>query len=237
MRAIPESVADSVKSILHMNVLGGTGENAQFGDDEEWGKTGTTENNGDAWFCGGSTNLTACVWVGHAQTNTPMQTEYGGDPVDGGTFPALIWGRIMAACEEIYAQEAEAASSEDDEDGDSSSSDSSSGDDYVAPSYDSGSSGSSGGGGGGGGGSGQSAPAPAPPAAVAAAPRAAPAASGFRDHQPPPSERRLRPRADDARALVLPPDGEAVYPTAPARAGRRTGSPRRSSARGDRRPS
>ena len=45
-----------------------------------WGKTGTTENNGDAWFCGGSDNFTACVWVGHAQTNTPMETEFSGGP-------------------------------------------------------------------------------------------------------------------------------------------------------------
>ena len=33
-----------------------------------------------------------CVWVGHAQTNTPMETEYGGLPVDGGTFPARHLG-------------------------------------------------------------------------------------------------------------------------------------------------
>ena len=70
----------------------GTGEHAQTGGDD-WGKTGTTENNGDAWFCGGTDHFTACVWVGHAQTNTPMETEYGGEPVDGGTFPAQIWAR------------------------------------------------------------------------------------------------------------------------------------------------
>ena len=52
---------------------------ASLGGDD-WGKTGTTENYGDAWFCGGTDHFTACVWVGHAQTNTPMETEYGGEP-------------------------------------------------------------------------------------------------------------------------------------------------------------
>ena len=99
MRAIPESVASSVRSILRSNVVGGTGELAQTGSDDAWGKTGTTENNGDAWFCGGTEHFTACVWVGHAQTNTPMETEYAGGPVDGGTFPAIIWSQVMQAVE------------------------------------------------------------------------------------------------------------------------------------------
>ena len=37
--------------------------------------------------------ITACVWVGYPDTVTPMETEYGGAPVDGGTFPALIFSR------------------------------------------------------------------------------------------------------------------------------------------------
>ena len=108
-RILSPSVASTMKGILHLNVLEGTGKLAQFGDSAEWGKTGTTENNGDAWFCGGDEHFTTCVWVGHADTNTPMTTEYGGAPVDGGTFPALIWGRIMSAIENIYAQHKAAA--------------------------------------------------------------------------------------------------------------------------------
>ncbi len=113
MQAIPESVASSVRSILRSNVVGGTGVNAQTGSDDAWGKTGTTDNNGDAWFCGGTENYTACVWVGHAQTNTPMEYEYAGGPVDGGTFPAEIWSQVMQAVEAIHD-----ANAEDDEDGD-----------------------------------------------------------------------------------------------------------------------
>ena len=149
-----------MKSILHLNVLEGTGKLAQFGDSAEWGKTGTTENNGDAWFCGGDEHFTACVWVGHADSTTPMTTDYNGGPVDGGTYPALIWGRIMSSIESIYRQH-KAEANNGDSSSDSSSSDSSSS--TYTPSYSgssSSSSSSSSGTGGGGGGGNTSAPRP-----------------------------------------------------------------------------
>ena len=77
-------------------VSSGTGENAQTGE-PTWGKTGTTDDNGDAWFCGATEEITACVWVGHADTVEPMKTEFGGQPVDGGTFPALIFADVVNA--------------------------------------------------------------------------------------------------------------------------------------------
>jgi penicillin-binding protein 1A len=170
-RVLPESVAATEKGILETVISSGTGENASIGD-YAWGKTGTTENNGDAWFCGGTEHFTACVWVGHAQTNTPMETDYAGNPVDGGTFPAEIWSQIMQAAEAIYEErqeEREAAAEEaddDDEESDSSdSSDTSGSSGSSSPSIGSGGGSSGGGdssGGGGGGGSRQSAPAPAP---------------------------------------------------------------------------
>ena len=72
----------------------------------QWGKTGTTENNGDAWFCGATEEVTACVWVGYADTTTPMTTLYNGGPVMGGTFPALIWASVISAWEGIKAERA-----------------------------------------------------------------------------------------------------------------------------------
>ncbi|HMA26303.1 MAG TPA: transglycosylase domain-containing protein, partial [Solirubrobacterales bacterium] len=103
IRVLSQSVANEVKTILRENVLGGTGRLAQTGG-YAWGKTGTTENNGDAWFCGGTEHFTACVWVGHADSTQSMSTDYNGGPVDGGTFPALIWGRIMQSVEQIYSE-------------------------------------------------------------------------------------------------------------------------------------
>jgi penicillin-binding protein 1A len=105
-QVIPEGVAEETKSILETVVSSGTGTNAQIGASGQWGKTGTTENNGDAWFCGGVEEVTACVWVGYADTTTPMTTLYNGGPVMGGTFPALIWASVISAWQDIKAERA-----------------------------------------------------------------------------------------------------------------------------------
>jgi penicillin-binding protein 1A len=103
-QVIAEGTAQEAKSILETVVSTGTGTHAQVGAEGQWGKTGTTENNGDAWFCGGvSDEVTACVWVGYADSTTPMTTLYNGGPVMGGTFPAEIWASVISAWEEIKA--------------------------------------------------------------------------------------------------------------------------------------
>jgi penicillin-binding protein 1A len=103
-QVIDEGTAETAKSILETVVSSGTGTNAQIGAEGQWGKTGTTENNGDAWFCGGvGDEVTACVWVGYPDSTTSMATLYNGGPVMGGTFPALIWASVISAWEEIKA--------------------------------------------------------------------------------------------------------------------------------------
>ena len=52
------------------------------------GKTGTTESYGDAWFVGWTKEYTVAVWVGYPDEFKPMETEFQGEPVAGGTFPA-----------------------------------------------------------------------------------------------------------------------------------------------------
>jgi len=111
-QVIPEDVASEAKSILETVVSSGTGVNADIGASGQWGKTGTTEENGDAWFCGATEEVTACVWVGYADTVTPMTTLYNGGPVQGGTFPALIWASVISAWEEIKAERAAEAKAE-----------------------------------------------------------------------------------------------------------------------------
>jgi penicillin-binding protein 1A len=102
-----EETVETARGMLESVVSSGTGTNAQIGAEGLWGKTGTTENNGDAWFCGGvSDEATACVWVGYPDTTTPMETLYNGGPVMGGTFPALIWADVMSAWLEIQAANA-----------------------------------------------------------------------------------------------------------------------------------
>ncbi|HEY5052634.1 MAG TPA: transglycosylase domain-containing protein [Solirubrobacterales bacterium] len=112
-QVISESTATEAKSILETVVSSGTGTHAQIGVEGQWGKTGTTSNNADAWFCGGVSEVTACVWVGYPDSTTPMTTLYDGGPVMGGTFPALIWASVVSAWEKIKAERgAEKASGE-----------------------------------------------------------------------------------------------------------------------------
>ena len=102
-----EETVETAKGILETVVSGGTGTHAQIGAEGQWGKTGTTENNGDAWFCGGvQDEVTACVWVGYPDSTTPMTTLYNGGPVMGGTFPALIWASVVSAWMDIKAEHA-----------------------------------------------------------------------------------------------------------------------------------
>ena len=58
------------------------------------GKTGTTEDWGDAWFAGITTNASTVVWVGYPNAKIPM-TNVHGIRVVGGTFPATIWRLFM----------------------------------------------------------------------------------------------------------------------------------------------
>ena len=132
-QAISESTASEAKGILETVVQGGTGTHADIGAEGQWGKTGTTENNGDAWYCGGTEDVTACVWVGYADTTTPMTTLYSGGPVQGGTFPALIWAKVISAWEDIAAEEAAERAEKRKRRGSGRSEDSSGGEETYVP--------------------------------------------------------------------------------------------------------
>ena len=73
----------------------GTGTAARLPGWDMAGKTGTTENYGDAWFVGFTPDLVTAVWVGYPNKLIPMTTEFHGHTVEGGTFPALIWKSFM----------------------------------------------------------------------------------------------------------------------------------------------
>ena len=92
-RVIPDGVAYTVTKILEQNVLYGTGTRANFGRPAA-GKTGTTDDHADAWFCGYLPNLEATVWVGYPQGEIPMNDVHG-IAVAGGSFPAEIWRLFM----------------------------------------------------------------------------------------------------------------------------------------------
>lgn len=60
------------------------------------GKTGTTENYGDAWFVGYVPQLATAAWVGYVNGVHPM-TNVHGIAVAGGTYPAQIFADTMKA--------------------------------------------------------------------------------------------------------------------------------------------
>jgi penicillin-binding protein 1A len=60
------------------------------------GKTGTTQEYGDAWFTGYVPQLSTAVWVGHPEEIRPMLDVHG-RRVSGGSFPAMIFQRVMQA--------------------------------------------------------------------------------------------------------------------------------------------
>jgi len=84
-----------IDNLLQGVVQYGTGTAAGIPGREVAGKTGTTENYGDAWFVGFTPQIVAAVWVGYPNKLVPMLTEYHGRAVAGGTYPALIWKAFM----------------------------------------------------------------------------------------------------------------------------------------------
>jgi penicillin-binding protein 1A len=114
-RVFPRKVGQVAKDMLSLVVTSGTGEAAQVGDEFIWGKTGTTENYGDAWFVGSNDDLTVAVWVGYADKLQPMEYEYAGNPVAGGTYPAAIFSDFMSAWVELRAERGLDKDEEEDE--------------------------------------------------------------------------------------------------------------------------
>ena len=97
---VPRSVlapadAEEITSILTRVVEQGTGKRARLPGREAAGKTGTNDDYGDAWFVGYTPELAVAVWVGYPNELRPMETEFDGEPVAGGTLPALIWKAFM----------------------------------------------------------------------------------------------------------------------------------------------
>jgi penicillin-binding protein 1A len=94
VRVFEDGVAAEARGILEQNIQSGTGTHANIGCPAA-GKTGTTDNNTDAWFVGFTPRHVTSVWVGYPKDDIQMNGLYFGRNVDGGTFPADIWGDYM----------------------------------------------------------------------------------------------------------------------------------------------
>ena len=87
--------AETINQLLRASFSSGPARRPSCPNRQVAGKTGTTENYGDAWFVGYTPQYVTAVWVGYPDKLIPMTTEFHGKPVAGGTFPALIWKAFM----------------------------------------------------------------------------------------------------------------------------------------------
>ncbi|MEA2126180.1 MAG: penicillin-binding protein, partial [Solirubrobacteraceae bacterium] len=104
-RVLDDGVASSLQSILQGVVRIGSGKRAALSGVTVAGKTGTTENYGDAWFVGWSPKYTVAVWVGYpdsVKSMSPPNFSFNGEPVAGGTYPASIFATFMVAALTIH---------------------------------------------------------------------------------------------------------------------------------------
>ncbi|MGH9276250.1 MAG: transglycosylase domain-containing protein, partial [Acidimicrobiales bacterium] len=98
-RVLSEQEADLVTYCLRKVVLEGTARSANIGKPVA-GKTGTTQDNRDAWFVGYTPKLTAAVWMGYVGApgaEVRFMDDVHGREVTGGSFPAEIWAKFMRA--------------------------------------------------------------------------------------------------------------------------------------------
>jgi penicillin-binding protein 1A len=98
-RVLEPDQADVVTYCLRQVIQDGTGKGANFGRPAA-GKTGTTEDNRDAWFVGYTPKLTAAVWMGYPGKpgeRPRYMSSVHGKAVTGGSFPADIWRKFMRA--------------------------------------------------------------------------------------------------------------------------------------------
>jgi len=93
-QVVPDWVAATVTHVLEENMLHGTGIGAHVPGRVDAGKTGTTDNDADAWFCGYAPSLEATVWIGYPQSEAPMLDVHG-SAVSGPTLPATAWRLYM----------------------------------------------------------------------------------------------------------------------------------------------
>ena len=92
------TTVDILKGVIYN---GGTARRHRLVDNRPaFGKTGTQQDNTNAWFIGATPQLTTSVWVGDPDAYTPMVSipeflERGVSKVQGGLFPAEIWKTYM----------------------------------------------------------------------------------------------------------------------------------------------
>ncbi|MDX7952512.1 PBP1A family penicillin-binding protein [Lichenihabitans sp. Uapishka_5] len=89
VQVVPAADVATMNNMLTHVVNEGTGTRARLDGVQVAGKTGTTNNYKDAWFCGFTGNYVGAVWFGNDDDSSMNE-------MTGGTLPAKTWHDIMA---------------------------------------------------------------------------------------------------------------------------------------------
>lgn len=107
-RQLSSASAEGIDVCLRAVVTGGTGRRAGSGTVNARGKTGTTSDNKDAWFCGYTDKFIGVGWIANASYLKGGRVRY--EPmhsyVMGGHMVAPMWARIISQAQEMYGEKA-----------------------------------------------------------------------------------------------------------------------------------
>jgi membrane peptidoglycan carboxypeptidase len=96
VKALDPEIAKTVVDAMRGVITGGTGTGARLDNGRvAAGKTGTTDSEVAAWFCGFVPQLTTCVWMGSGSGGNISMSNLGGVKVFGGTYPATMFRVYM----------------------------------------------------------------------------------------------------------------------------------------------
>ena len=88
-RVMTEQTSWLMNNMLQTVVSSGTGTNAKVPNVPTAGKTGTSEDLTDVWFCGVTPVYSGAVWMGYDDQKYKMTNVFGGG------FPALMFKAMM----------------------------------------------------------------------------------------------------------------------------------------------
>jgi penicillin-binding protein 1A len=88
-QAVQNPGLDEMQRMMRTVMVSGTGTHAKVAGYDMAGKTGTTSDYKDAWFCGYTGGITTVVWTGRDDAKPMVK-------ITGATAPSEIWRSYMA---------------------------------------------------------------------------------------------------------------------------------------------
>ncbi|MCF0151311.1 MAG: hypothetical protein HUJ80_07885, partial [Firmicutes bacterium] len=94
-KVLDEATASLMTDILRTTVTNGLAKDAKLKSSESAGKTGTTSEKYDIWFCGLTPRYSAAVWIGN-DVNIPLK--------QGSSSAVKVWKMVMEDVQALYSE-------------------------------------------------------------------------------------------------------------------------------------